>query len=68
MHIIQFKLEFRLEIFLLGVTMICRDNLQDNTVSPRDPPDPTQPAATVHLTMPSITVHRRGLNHLWMHF
>ena len=61
MHIIQFKLEFRLEIFLLGVTMICRDNLQDDTVSPGDPPDPTQPAATGH-----ITVLR--LNHLWMHF
>ena len=42
MHIIQFKLEFRLEIFLLGVTMICRDNLQDNTVSPR----PARPHAT----------------------
>lgn len=61
MHIIQFKLEFRLEIFLLGVTMICRDNLQDNTVSPGDPPDPTQPAATEHITV-------LGLNHLWMHF
>ena len=43
MHIIQFKMEFRLEIFLLGVTMICRDNLQDNTVSPGDPPDPPNP-------------------------
>ena len=61
MHIIQFKLEFRLEIFLLGVTMICRDNLQDNTVSPGDPPDPTQSTATEHITV-------LGLNHLWMHF
>ena len=62
MHIIQFKMEFRLEIFLLGVTMICRDNLQDNTVSPGDPPDPPNPAATGYCA----SVHR--LNHLWMHF
>ena len=60
MHIIQFKMEFRLEIFLLGVTMICRDNLQDNTVSPPDPPAPQIPLllATVHLYTGSITSER----------